>query len=87
MSKAQSQFSILLCRWEILQVLCPWYPNLLVALVVLGHDAGGQGGDEDGEVLHFVCKESFMSAQQILQVKDRIVIIMNAGSELDGDGQ
>lgn len=52
-------------------------PSLLVILVVLGHDAGGQGGDEDGEILHFVCKRKLMSAQQILQDKDRIVIIMD----------
>lgn len=58
------------CRFIITGV-----PNLLVVLVVLGHHAGGQGSDEDGEVLHFEFKRNFMSAQQSLQAKNRNIIM------------
>lgn len=50
--------------------------NLLVVLVVLGHDAGGQGSDEDGEVLHFEFKRNSMSAQQNLRTRTEILLSM-----------
>lgn len=64
-----SRVSYSLCKLSFTGV-----PNLLVVLVVLGHDAGGQGSDEDGEVLHFEFKRNSMSAQQNLRAKTEILL-------------
>lgn len=41
------------CRPALCKTSVGGSSNLLVILIVLGQNAGGQGGDEDGEVLHF----------------------------------